>query len=156
MRLLAGMKWVVKEGAGVGASRRWVPWILGIAGFTGNSNHFANKIQNLPCQFLAASETVVGRFGPGWAKHSILGRAVGVWLLAWLWVAPMVLVTLGAAHRCFGKASTIGSQSGGGYVSHLLRQLQDLNGGIRSSRRSHGRVACDGGHPEEILNKRPH
>jgi hypothetical protein len=46
-------------------------------------------------RFLDASSVVVRRWGPCWAKrHQVLGRDLGAWLLAALWLGVPVVMAL--------------------------------------------------------------
>ena len=103
MGMLAGVKWVLREGVGIGASRRWVQLILGKAGPSGEAGSIVDRANAIRCEFLEAAETVTGRFGPSWAKRRFFGRTVGVWLLALLWMVPATATIEISIYICFVK-----------------------------------------------------
>jgi hypothetical protein len=51
-------------------------------------------------RFLDASSVVVRRWGPRWGRrHRVLGRELGAWLLAVLWLGVPVVMVVRAARR---------------------------------------------------------
>lgn len=53
-------------------------------------------------RFLDASSVVVRRWGPAWvSQRSLLGRELGVWILAALWLTVPVAMALKCIRRFF-------------------------------------------------------
>lgn len=86
MSVRAGLKWVAREGTGVGVQQRLARVILGRPG--PGSNPKAVILQ----QFLDSASAVVLRFGPFWAQREAGGRPVGAWLLACFWVVGLIFL----------------------------------------------------------------
>lgn len=53
-------------------------------------------------RFLDASSVVVRRWGPSWARrHHVLGREIGAWILALIWLGTPLVMAFRAARSLF-------------------------------------------------------
>lgn len=93
MDIGAGIKWVGREGTGAGATERFCWLILRKTSCPFYSSMDGEeKIQNIKTNFMNSAALLVMSYGPTWAKQAILGRALGVWLLAILWIVPPTII----------------------------------------------------------------
>jgi len=94
----AGIKWVGREGTGVGATKRF-GWLIIRKTFNpfSSNREGSGKICKTRTLFLNSAASVVMAYGPPWARRSILGRALGVWLLVVLWILPPSIIVASAA-----------------------------------------------------------
>jgi hypothetical protein len=105
MGISAGIKWMVREGTGVGATKRF-GWLIirETCNPLSANRDSSGKIREIHTQFLNAAASVVKTYGPPWARRSILGRALGIWLLVLLWIVPPSILAASAAcksHKMF-------------------------------------------------------
>jgi hypothetical protein len=97
MGIWAGIKWVGREGAGVGATKRFGGLIIrSTSNLSSSFRDRPGKVWGIQKQFLDSAASVVMTYGPSWAGQSILGRALGVWLLVILWILPPSIVVASA------------------------------------------------------------
>ena len=92
MGMVAGMKWIAKEGTGAGTQRRFLQF------FMSRSGHRPTREIGILQEFKGAASAAVTRFGPDWVRQNVCGRPVGVWLLLICWLLPLFL-TVGGAVR---------------------------------------------------------
>jgi hypothetical protein len=111
----AGIKWVGREGTGIGATKRF-GWLIirktsnPICSFMVGSG----KVRVIRGQFLNSAASVVMSYGPSWARRSILGRALGVWLLVILWILPpsIIVASIACKSQKGSRAKACRSQHG--------------------------------------------
>ncbi len=101
MGIWKGMKWVAREGTGLGASQRFGRLIFR---GTGRGATRPGKAWGIWRQFMVSASAAVQSFGPSWARKNLRGRAVGVWVLVLAWVVPPLLLTLLTFHRAFHRS----------------------------------------------------
>lgn len=121
MGIGAGIKWVGREGAGIGAAKRF-GWIILRNSWNPSSSPHEDSGTVLAARkrFLNSAASVVMAYGPSWARRSIYGRAIGVWMLAALWVLPpsiMIVFTLCKPYMRSGPTTR-----GSGVVADPVRQ----------------------------------
>ena len=114
MGIWMGMKWVAREGTGLGSNRRFGRIVL----FGDGRGKPRYRIgEGLWRQFIASATAAVQCYGPSWARWKLGGRPVGVWGLVLVWVIPPLLLAMLAVHRVTLKysrhpvASVVGTRS---------------------------------------------
>ena len=87
MGLGAGLRWVAREGIGLGAWRRFrqVVRVKKKAPTVGEM-----WLEGVLREFLVSAETAIHAFGPGWSQQLVKGKTFGTWLLVVVWITPVV------------------------------------------------------------------
>ena len=96
MGIWKGMKWVAREGAGLGASQRFGRLIFRRTGPWSLRSGGGGDIWR---QFMDSATGAIQSFGPSWARRKVRGRAMGVWVLVLAWIIPPLLLALLTLHR---------------------------------------------------------
>lgn len=106
MGIWTGIKWVGREGSGIGAAKRFGRMIIRKTSNSCSSwRDGSGNVLAIRKRFLISAASVVMAYGPSWARRMFFGRAIGVWMLVLLWILPPSVMVVFAAcnfHRRSG------------------------------------------------------
>ena len=105
MGIWKGMKWVAREGVGLGAIQRFRSLIFRSTGPRLPRLGGGGEIWR---HFMDSATAAVQSFGPPWACRKVRGRAVGVWALVLAWIVPPLVLALLGFYRAFNRPKGLG------------------------------------------------